>query len=185
MLRTLMIVLIAVSLLMVLTGCPKQEAPVAEGPEAPASEVATPAADPAAPGAEAAAAADVPGSACKVEGEEGKPIQKTDSGLQYIVLDEGTGAKPAQGDEIVAEYTGWLTDGTKFDSSADHPGEFSFPVGTGRVIPGWDEALMDMKEGERRKLIVPAELAYGPEGMGPIPANATLVFEVKLVKIKK
>lgn len=121
----------------------------------------------------------------KLEGEDNKPVVKTKSGLQYIVLEAGKGDKPKQGDTIVAEYTGWLTDGTKFDSSKDHPDEFSFAVGTGQVIPGWDEALSDMKVGERRKLIVPPDLGYGDRGAGGvIPPNATLIFEVKLVKIK-
>lgn len=118
-------------------------------------------------------------------GEEGKPVVTTKSGLQYVVLDEGQGKQPTKGQTIVAEYSGWLTDGTKFDSSKDHPGEFSFPVGQGRVIPGWDEALLDMKVGERRKLILPPGLAYGDRGAGDvIPPNSTLIFEVKLVKIK-
>lgn len=116
-------------------------------------------------------------------GEEGKPVQTTASGLKYVVLAEGKGDKPKKGQSITAEYTGWLTDGTKFDSSKDHPGEFSFEVGIGRVIPGWDEALLDMKPGESRKLIIPPALAYGERGAGGvIPPNATLIFEVKLVK---
>jgi FKBP-type peptidyl-prolyl cis-trans isomerase len=112
-------------------------------------------------------------------------VKTTESGLKYIVLEEGTGKAPQKGATIVAEYTGWLTDGKKFDSSKDHPGEFEFQVGLGQVIPGWDEALSAMKVGERRKLIVPADLGYGAEGAGGvIPPNATLIFEVKLVKIK-
>ena len=118
-----------------------------------------------------------------LEGEEGKDIQTTSSGLQYIVLEEGDGPKPKKGQTIAAEYTGWLTDGTKFDSSKDHPGAFSFAVGVGMVIKGWDEALLDMRVGERRKLIIPPELGYGRAGTpgGPIPPNATLVFEVRLL----
>ena len=103
-------------------------------------------------------------------GEEGKPVQTTASGMKFVVLEEGTGAKPKKGATIAAEYTGWLMDGTQFDSSKDHEGAFEFPVGQGQVIPGWDEALLDMKVGERRKLI--------------IPPNATLIFEVKLAAIK-
>jgi peptidylprolyl isomerase len=120
-----------------------------------------------------------------VPGEEGKPTVTTTSGLRYVVLQEGTGDKPRRGQTVTAEYTGWLTNGCKFDSSKDHAGEFSFPVGNGQVIPGWDEALLDMKVGERRKLILPPELAYGQRGAGGvIPPNATLIFEVKLVRIK-
>lgn len=123
----------------------------------------------------------------KVEGEEGKPIVKAKSGLQYVVLEEGKGDKPKRGDRIVAEYTLWLTDGTKVDSSKDHGGEFRFAVGVGQVIAGWDEALLDMRPGERRKLLVPPELGYGPQGTpgGPIPPNATLIFEVKLVRVER
>lgn len=118
-------------------------------------------------------------------GEAGKPVQTTKSGMKYVVLEEGTGAKPKQGDKVTAEYTGWLADGTQFDTSKDHGGPFELAVGEGQVIPGWDEALLDMKVGERRKLVIPPELAYGPQGTpgGPIPPNATLTFEVKLVKI--
>lgn len=121
----------------------------------------------------------------KLPGEEGKPVVTSKSGLKYIVLEKGNGKVPQKGATIVAEYTGWLTDGKKFDSSKDHPGEFSFQVGEGQVIPGWDEALSGMKVGESRKLIVPPELGYGAEGAGGvIPPNATLIFEVKLAKIK-
>jgi peptidylprolyl isomerase len=186
MLRVAMIALLALSLLVVLTGCPK---PAAEVPTTPAPDAAAPAPEAATP--EVAKPETKPEgkeeSKVKVEGEEGKPVEKTASGLQYVVLDPGTGAKPSKGDKVVAEYTGWLTDGTKFDSSKDHPGDFEFNVGAGNVIPGWDEAFSDMKEGERRKLIIPSDLGYGAEGTpgGPIPPNATLIFEVKLVKIVK
>lgn len=126
-----------------------------------------------------------PAGVPKLEGEEGKSVQTTDTGLQYVVLERGAGPKPQPGDIIVAEYTGWLEDGMKFDSSKDHPGEFSFPVGQGHVIPGWDQALLDMQVGERRKLIIPPQLAYGEQGAGGIiPPNATLIFEVKLVRIE-
>jgi peptidylprolyl isomerase len=118
-------------------------------------------------------------------GEEGKPVQTTPSGMKYVVLEEGTGAKPNKGQTIAAEYTGWLTDGTQFDSSKGRDEAFEFPVGEGNVIPGWDEALLDMKVGERRKLTIPPQLAYGERGAGGvIPPNATLIFEVKLVAIK-
>ncbi len=109
----------------------------------------------------------------------------TSSGLKYVVLHEGTGdTTPAKGTLVTANYTGMLLDGTKFDSSYDRGQPIEFPVGTGRVIKGWDEALLSMKRGEKRTLIIPPDLAYGPSGRGPIPPNATLVFDVELVDFK-
>jgi peptidylprolyl isomerase len=185
--------LLIVLLALALVGCSKP----AEQPPAPAPTVTETPPPPAAPAKAAAKpAAEKPSgekpaakaktTGPKLEGEKGKPVVTTKSGLKYVVLSKGTGKQPTKGATIVAEYTGWLTDGTKFDSSKDHPGEFSFPVGLGQVIPGWDEALLSMKVGERRKLIVPPNLAYGanPPPGAPIPPNATLIFEVKLVKIK-
>jgi peptidylprolyl isomerase len=108
--------------------------------------------------------------------------EKTDSGLMYEVVTAGTGnEKPNPGDTISAHYTGMFLDGRKFDSSVDRGEPISFPVGTGRVIKGWDEALLDMKKGEKRILIIPPDLAYGSRGRGPIPPNSTLVFEVELL----
>jgi peptidylprolyl isomerase len=107
---------------------------------------------------------------------------KTASGLMYQVVTAGSGdEKPNPGDTISAHYTGMFLDGRKFDSSVDRGEPISFPVGTGRVIKGWDEALLDMKKGEKRILIIPPDLAYGPRGRGPIPPNSTLVFEVELL----
>ncbi len=106
----------------------------------------------------------------------------TDSGMMYEVLKEGNGSeKPSVGVTVSAHYTGMFMDGRKFDSSIDRGQPIQFPVGTGRVIKGWDEALLDMKKGEKRILIIPPDLAYGPKGRGPIPPNSTLVFEVELV----
>ena len=106
----------------------------------------------------------------------------TDSGLMYEVIKEGSGdQKPSPGDNVSAHYTGMFMDGRKFDSSIDRGQPIQFPVGTGRVIKGWDEALLDMKKGEKRILIIPPDLAYGKRGRGPIPPNSTLVFEVELV----
>ncbi len=108
----------------------------------------------------------------------------TPSGLRYVVLQEGSGDKPRAGATISAHYTGTLLSGQKFDSSVDRGQPLKFQVWVGRVIPGWDEALLDMKKGEKRTLIVPPQLAYGERGVpGAIPANATLVFEVELVDI--
>ncbi len=106
----------------------------------------------------------------------------TPSGLQYVVVEEGTGeATPSKGDMIQAHYTGKLLDGTKFDSSYDRGEPITFPVGQGRVIKGWDEAFLGMKKGEKRVLIIPSDLGYGVNGRGPIPPNATMVFDVELV----
>ena len=108
----------------------------------------------------------------------------TDSGLRYEDLNEGTGASAKAGDSVEVHYTGWLTDGTKFDSSVDRGRPFSFQLGAGRVIQGWDEGVAGMKVGGKRKLMIPPELGYGPRGAGNvIPPNAELVFEVELLKI--
>jgi cyclophilin family peptidyl-prolyl cis-trans isomerase len=104
------------------------------------------------------------------------------TGLMYVVLKEGSGEKtPSRGTTISTHYTGTLLDGTKFDSSVDRGKPFQFPVGIGRVIKGWDEAFLAMKKGEKRILIIPPHLAYGDRGIGPIPPDSTLVFEVELL----
>ena len=109
-------------------------------------------------------------------------VQTTDTGLMYEVVTKGSGAgKPKPGDTVSAHYTGMFMDGSKFDSSVDRGEPIRFPVGTGRVIKGWAEALLDMTKGEKRTLIIPPQLAYGSQGRGPIPPNATLVFEVELL----
>ena len=105
----------------------------------------------------------------------------TPSGLKYVVVAEGTGETPAAGTMVKVHYTGKLLDGTQFDSSVERGTPIDFPVGQGRVIKGWDEALLTMKKGEKRVLIIPASLGYGPSGRGPIPPNATMVFDVELI----
>jgi FKBP-type peptidyl-prolyl cis-trans isomerase FkpA len=109
----------------------------------------------------------------------------TNSGLQYEELAEGTGPAAKAGDSVDVHYTGWLTDGTKFDSSLDRRSPFSFQLGAGRVIKGWDEGVAGMKAGGKRKLHIPPALGYGARGAGGvIPPNADLVFEVELLKIR-
>lgn len=108
----------------------------------------------------------------------------TSSGLVYEDIREGEGAVAAAGQRVSVHYTGWLTNGTKFDSSKDRNDPFDFPLGGGRVIRGWDEGVQGMKVGGVRKLTIPAELGYGSRGAGGvIPPNATLVFEVELLEI--
>jgi FKBP-type peptidyl-prolyl cis-trans isomerase FkpA len=109
----------------------------------------------------------------------------TTSGLQYEDLQEGTGTAAKSGDTVEVHYTGWLKNGTKFDSSHDRHSPFVFPLGAGRVIKGWDEGVAGMKPGGKRKLVIPANLAYGSRGAGSvIPPDAELTFEVELLKVK-
>ena len=109
---------------------------------------------------------------------------QTASGLGYVDLVEGQGARPAVGDSVSVHYTGWLKDGTKFDSSRDRGQPFVFAIGRGRVIRGWDEGVSTMRVGGKRKLIIPAHLGYGERGAGGvIPPGATLIFEVELLGV--
>ena len=124
-------------------------------------------------------AADKPG-----DGTPGK-LNITDSGLEYIDQAVGTGREAGPGDTAMVDYTGWLEDGTKFDSSHDHGKPFSFRVGAGQVIKGWDEGVTGMKVGGKRKLMVPPHLGYGGRGAGGvIPPNAKLTFEVELLGLR-
>lgn len=113
-------------------------------------------------------------------------VKTTNSGLQYKVNKEGTGASPVLGDGVMVEYTGKLIDGTEFDSTAKHGGQpFAVPLTGSSVIKGWTEGLQLMKEGGEYTLYIPAHLAYGDKGQGKIPANSVLVFDMKIVKVEK
>jgi len=159
--RTHLTILLAGMCLAACNSGPKQTTETAEPTAAGA---------PAAPGAAAPAAVDE---------------VTTASGLKYVDLKIGDGASPSPGQVCVVHYTGWLTDGKKFDSSVDRGRPFEFPVGRGRVIKGWDEAVATMKVGGKRKLTIPPELGYGARGAGAaIPPNAVLIFEVELLSLK-
>lgn len=109
----------------------------------------------------------------------------TDSGLKIEELVEGEGEIAAAGQQVSVHYTGWLTDGRKFDSSVDRNEPFQFGLGRGMVIRGWDEGVTGMQVGGKRKLTIPPQLGYGAQGAGGvIPPNATLVFEVELLGVK-
>ncbi len=104
--------------------------------------------------------------------------------LKIEELAEGTGRQAAKGDTVAVHYTGWLTDGTQFDSSIERGEPIEYVCGVGMVIPGWDMGVVGMREGQKRRLTIPSELGYGPYGAGGvIPPNATLIFEVELVKV--
>jgi len=112
-------------------------------------------------------------------------VPTTPSGLTYEDTTEGTGASPRPGQTAMVHYTGYLTDGTTFDSSVDRGQPFGFPVGRGQVIKGWDEGVATMKVGGKRRLTIPPDLGYGVRGAGGvIPPNATLVFDVELLDVR-
>ena len=118
------------------------------------------------------------------ENAKNDSVTQTQSGLQYMVLKEGTGAKPGPTDEVTVHYTGRLLDGTVFDSSVERGDPATFPLD--KVIPGWTEGLQLMSEGSKYRLFIPSELAYGSKGSGDkILPNSTLIFDVELIKVAK
>lgn len=134
--------------------------------------------------AAAGAEAKAKGDAYLAENSKKEGVKTTESGLQYKVLKEGTGATPAKTDMVKVHYTGTFIDGKKFDSSVDRGEPATF--GVDQVIPGWTEALQLMKVGSKWQLAIPSDLAYGPEGRGPqMPGNSVLLFDVELLDIVK
>jgi FKBP-type peptidyl-prolyl cis-trans isomerase len=109
------------------------------------------------------------------------PLRETPSGLKYADLAPGEGDAARSGQQVTVHYTGWLPDGKKFDSSRDRGQAFTFKLGGGQVIRGWDEGVAGMKVGGRRRLEIPPDLGYGQRGTGPIPPGATLIFSVELI----
>lgn len=117
---------------------------------------------------------------------EGKVHSKTESGLEFILVEEGSGTKAAAGNTVFVHYSGYLEDGTMFDSSVKRDQQFTFVLGMGRVIKGWDEGIALMKEGDKARLIIPSDLGYGERGAGGvIPPNAKLIFDVELIEVIK
>jgi FKBP-type peptidyl-prolyl cis-trans isomerase len=158
------------SLIVLATGCSQSEAPKQDQPAAQPAAAAPAQAATAAPPPAAAAAAPQPGATVT-------ELKIEDSKI-------GTGAVAVAGKSVTVHYTGWLTDGTKFDSSKDRGQPFTFQLGAGQVIKGWDQGVVGMKIGGVRKLTIPASLGYGERGAGGvIPPNATLVFEVELLGV--
>jgi FKBP-type peptidyl-prolyl cis-trans isomerase len=152
-----------------LSGCGQK---AAEQPTQPAAE---------APPAEAPAAEAPAEPAPEAKGEKTEDVTK----LKIEDIKKGTGATAEKDKLVTVHYTGWLTDGTKFDSSKDRGEPFMFPLGAGQVIPGWDEGVQGMKVGGIRKLIIPPDMGYGDQGAGDtIPPGATLVFEVELLDVQ-
>lgn len=111
-------------------------------------------------------------------------MRRAESGLYVRVIREGTGTAATPGDTVVVHYTGWLPNGRTFDSSRERGEPTAFPLAQGGLIPGWLQGVSGMREGGRRLLVLPPDLAYGSEGTGPIPPNAVLVFDIELLEVR-
>ena len=173
---TIPAIMLVGALLVAAPGC-KDKDDTASAPTASQS-VDTPAVGPPAEGAQ------MP-KTTKIDGKT-VTLKSTASGLEYYDTKVGTGVNPKIGQTVSVQYTGTLLDGTKFDSSYDHGGvPIDFPIGVGQVIKGWDEGVPPMKVGGKRRLVIPANLAYGANPPTPtIPPNSTLVFDIELVAVK-
>ena len=162
---------VAVLAIALLAGCNQYEAQ-----KAASSSTGTPSTSASTPSTPAPAAAAAP---------TGGKVHKLPSGLQYEDMVVGSGTMAEPGMSVSVHYTGWLTDGTKFDSSLDRNQAFQFQLGAGQVIRGWDEGVKGMRIGGKRKLTIPPDMGYGAAGAGGvIPPNATLVFDVELLDVK-
>ncbi len=179
--------------LLALSGCtPKEDSasptPAASAPAtspAMAPDAQGPPPAPATPAASAANVSAVP-TTTKIDGKT-VTLKTLPSGVKYYDMKVGTGVSPKIGQTVSVQYTGTLLNGTKFDSSYDHGGQpIDFPIGVGRVIKGWDDGVPSMKVGGKRRLVIPGDLAYGPNPPpgAPIPPNATLIFDIELVGVK-
>jgi len=178
--KTLLAIALALSALLVACG-DDNEAGDANTPVAGPAMVATPTAAAQPTPVASATALETDGNAPGIPELRGEIIT-TPSGLRYIDELVGTGPSPQTGQDISVHYTGWFVDGIMFDTSRDGDGQpIVFPLGVGGLIKGWEEALPTMQVGGKRRLIVPPNLAYGPEGRGPIPPDATLIFDVELI----
>ncbi|NWJ47254.1 MAG: FKBP-type peptidyl-prolyl cis-trans isomerase [Chloroflexi bacterium] len=126
----------------------------------------------------------VPSAATAPAGTATPELTKSATGLKYYDTVVGKGTQPKVGQTVSVHYSGYLTNGTKFDSSVDRGQPFKFVLGVGQVIQGWDEGVATMKVGGKRRLIIPPQLGYGPSGSGPIPPNAELIFDVELLAVQ-
>ena len=171
--KTFFILMISVSLMV--WGCGKKETSQTQKPATAQKEASTQPAE-----AQVGVAVEKPHQIPEDQ------FTTTPSGLKYADIVVGEGEQPQKGDIVVVHYTGWLTDGKRFDSSVLRGKPFKFPLGMHRVIAGWDEGVASMRVGGVRQLIIPPELAYGSRGAGGvIPPNATLIFEVQMLGIEK